>query len=321
MKFYIVLISTVLFGFTFVISPNTGEKDKFNLDTISIEHKIQTDSGSYLLVQVLNENNIPKYYFREIETFPCHSEGECYLLRVRIYWDLYGNFLQYELSENEELTKLNHNKFSEKDYKKLHKILNNSNSDLQFCKFDDLTSDEVENNYHSVDAVSSATVLGHNFDYINGAIKTTYTLWNKVNCDTQKEIISLTNKKLNIQESELKDLSSALQKELCFEFEKTTENQKIIVLNRFLNSDSELEKSVRLNFLGYLCTANGVVYNSLLMVLEKNEIDRKEIKSNLEKQLDSNDDYKQIVTYNLLQKTGNQRLVKKYVLPFRNLEL
>lgn len=156
------------------------------------EFIVKDDSSEFTLYQVHDTAGLPLYYYREVLAYPCRTDGVCQIMKLRIYWDMFGNYLQYELPEDENLTKINHKDFSEKDYQKLHRILNNPESGMKVCKFEKLTSREAENKYHAVDGCTGATVSDLDFEYVQGAVKTTYSLWHFVNSKTQDTIKGLS---------------------------------------------------------------------------------------------------------------------------------
>jgi len=114
-------------------------------------------------------------------------------MHIRMYWDAFGNYLQFELLNGSELTKINHKEFSDNDYLTLHRILSNPYSEMKDLQYRDLTGKQAENNYHAADGFTGATSNDLTFEYINGAVKTTYTLWKYANEYCRKEIEQSTD--------------------------------------------------------------------------------------------------------------------------------
>ncbi|MFV0269094.1 MAG: hypothetical protein ACK5HT_18360, partial [Draconibacterium sp.] len=275
MNINIILILVLVFGANMHFPAQLAEISGSGAKSIS--YVITTDASSYTLIQVLSNNEIPKYYYRDIKEFPCHTENECYMMNVRIYWDIYGNFLQFELGENEALTKLNHKKFSEKDYRKFHKILSNPNSNLKYCKFDNLTLKEAERDFQTVDAVSSATAAGLNFEYIKGAVKTTYSLWHIVHGEVRNEIRQLTNSKIRFDTINAGDTKKNGQAELFKNFPGIDDVTNIRALNQLINNQQIDEKQAEI-ILNDLKNQDGPVLNSSLEVLKKQKLSGKQLK-------------------------------------------
>lgn len=99
---------------------------------------------------------------------------------VRIYWDEWGNYLKYELPEKAGLRKVNGKVFSDKDYLALHKLLIDKDSGIQYYELDNLSSQNAERAYYSVDATSGATTISNDYDAVRGGVKTCSHLWNVV---------------------------------------------------------------------------------------------------------------------------------------------
>ena len=173
---------------------------------------INSDSSSFTLVELLDEQNLPVYFYRDIDQYPC-DDSVCMRMQLRIYWDLWGNFVKIELPDNYELTKINHIPFSQKDYNRLHKLLNNPSAFIQYYKMEDLTAKESEDNYYSLDAITGATtaVTEVTYESVRGAVKTCYTLWHLVNGETKEKIRELTLENFNSTNSTLNNQSLIFQ--------------------------------------------------------------------------------------------------------------
>jgi hypothetical protein len=127
--------------------------------------------------------------------YPC-SESECEIMKIRIYWDIFGNYYKFELCENNRLTKINHKEFSDKEYQKLHNILLDTITDFRYLNLQDLTVKQAENSFYGTDAVSGATIKNRDFECIDGAVKTSYQLWHIANGNTKNKILKY-NKYIN----------------------------------------------------------------------------------------------------------------------------
>ena len=282
----IILLALILTGST----PDTNEYQS-HVITIS------TDSANFELGQICDQQNLPLFYYRDIDQYPC-DDSVCKRMQLRIYWDLWGNFLKLSFSENQELTKINHVPFSRKDYKQLHKLLNNPDAFIQYYQLDELTSKESENTYYSIDAISGATTAISEVTYesVRGAVKTCYTLWKIVHGETVNRIRSIT---IECFSSMNKDSTDSIQQtNRLIQMIKTTEEPS----ERFL-------KSVMHNFgnrplIGRLC---------LLELARKSNGINKKFYKELSPQI--SDDHKLIdyAIYNyLLQMNYKDKIIRNF---------
>lgn len=166
-----------------------GGIEKKTTDTLHlIPHRVLVDDIPYVLQQAVNSNEVSQYYYIDISAFPCQSTKECKLTELRMYWDVKGEFLCFELEKSTPLTKLNHKKFTTKDYLKLHRILLDSSSDFKFLTLEDLTERQAEYSFYEADATSGATISTRDFECIHGAVKTTFQLWHFANGSLKESI-------------------------------------------------------------------------------------------------------------------------------------
>ena len=185
-KFLFFLVS-VLLGYNFNNSSNTNivHGETFNVAI--------NDSTEITITQAIDKNTqIPVYYYSKLNVPACNT-GECKLIRMTMYWDMYGNYFKYIVPKNEPLTKINHQEFSPKDYIKLHKILNDTASKLKNLKITDLTEKQALKKYKT-DANSGASIKIIGEPRIKGAIKTTFTLWHIAHGLASKEIAQSTKR-------------------------------------------------------------------------------------------------------------------------------
>ena len=163
------LLLIISMGFTF------NGKDGSGNDKI-IDIGVKTDSSSYVLSQVLDSTGQTRYFYRDIDQFPC-EDSVCERMHVRLYWDTQGKYLKLATEEGSGLTKLNHKPFTARDYQKLNELLGNPKSYLRYYKLDNLTNKVAEKHYYSVDAISGATVTEVSYETVRGAVKTCFVLW------------------------------------------------------------------------------------------------------------------------------------------------
>jgi hypothetical protein len=156
-------------GFTF-----TGNNESDNYKIIEIE--VKTDFSAYVLAQVLDSAGQTRYFYRDIDQFPC-DDSVCERMHVRLYWDTQGKYIKLTTESGTGLTKLNHKPFSSRDYQKLNELLGNPKSYLRYYKLDNLTNKAAEKHYYSVDAISGSTVTEVSYETVRGAVKTCFVLW------------------------------------------------------------------------------------------------------------------------------------------------
>ncbi len=139
-------------------------------------------------------DKFPVMFSRKIVTGVC-IKGECRPVVLDLFWDCTGRYLGFRLPDGEFLSKTEHVKFSNDEYDRLHGILGNRQSALATYTYIDLVT-ETDTTKNGVDAVTSATMKAL-LDYIvEGAVYTTYTLWQIVYGQTKREVENITVEKL-----------------------------------------------------------------------------------------------------------------------------
>ena len=155
------------------------------------------DGKDTLFINRSSEDH-PISYFREIATGVC-LDNECRPLNIIVYWTITGRFLGFELPEGEFLSKTDHEKFNEKEYQDMNRMVSNQNSILANFSIKDLTvpvtdADTAGEKIDGVSAATKASIL----DYcVEGAVYTTYTLWHIIYGETRTKIIEITESMLS----------------------------------------------------------------------------------------------------------------------------
>jgi len=272
------------------------------------------DGDTMNFTQVLDSSGWPIYYYRRINQYPCQTEKVCRIMRLTMYWDSYGNYLKYELDEKETLTKLDHKEFNEKDYKKLHKILNNPKSELKWCDYDALTYEQCENQYH-LDAVTGATNPDVAFEYINGAIKTTYALWKIANgsiTDSIRQVTGLQlNYLLNINKNNIA-ADSLTEIDLITQYHNSTPLHKYHYLHTFGTYDTTIADTTALKLLtATISSGQPVLYAGILNLVQSDNMGRNNIKNVLVPELEAQNTYWKMLSYNAIERSGFHNFIKK----------
>jgi len=180
----LVFLGFVLFGFTII---NTKQEILIG-ETFNIQIN---DSTQIELKQVIDKTtNLPIYYFSDLYVHACNT-GECKMIDLKMFWDIYGNYFKYQIKKEIPLTKYNHKKFKRKDYPKLHLLLCDTASKFKNIAFSNLTEKQAKD---EMDAQSGATIKLFSSDNIKGAVKTSHTLWHIANGQVKQRIAQSTEK-------------------------------------------------------------------------------------------------------------------------------
>jgi len=142
-----------------------------------------------LLTQVQDDQGSPLEYYMDVDSVVC-GDGKCEIIKVRIHWDVLGDYQRYELPWGGNLTKMAHVPFSSSDHEKLQSILSNPASPLATFEIDKV--DVPGQAGQEVDAVTKATPLFYQNSVVSGAVYTCYTLWHWANGDARRDARKLT---------------------------------------------------------------------------------------------------------------------------------
>jgi len=224
-KFLIIAVVIIFsYNFNYInISSNKGKQFNININ----------DTSEIIVQQVVDpKTKLPVYYYSNLNIPACNT-GECKLIIMTMYWDMYGNYYRYTVPENIPLTKANHKEFNKSDYVRLHKILNDKTSKLKDLEFNKLTEKQADNNYKT-DGNTGATIKFIDKTKIKGAVKTTHTLWHVANGKVQKEILSMTNEEINNNPNKIFN-SKLSTKEETLTILKTDNELSLIQLQIIIN--------------------------------------------------------------------------------------
>jgi hypothetical protein len=140
-------------------------------------------------------SGIPLNYYMELHTGVCY-DNKCRPLKIRVYWNITGRYLGFELVDGEYLSKHDHEPFLPAEYEQLHRLLADPFLPLGNYSFEDLVS-HSDTGDNSVDGVSGATAKDVLAYVVEGAAYTTHKLWHVVHGPVQQQIMELTEKQLD----------------------------------------------------------------------------------------------------------------------------
>jgi len=138
------------------------------------------DSVQVEIELLKNDQNQPQLYRAYLSTGVC-SDGLCKPVNIQIYWDLLGDFYEYETAKDAGLTKFDHMPFTADDHRRLHTILADTSSLLRDYYVEDLIDPQVKLRSKTIDGVTGATNTTFQATTVPGALYTVYTLWHFVN--------------------------------------------------------------------------------------------------------------------------------------------
>lgn len=173
----------------------------WNEDQKTTTEKIFTayvkDSIPIEVYLVYDREELPIKYYSNVITPVC-DDGVCYLMEIEVYWDLLGNFLDYEEVLGSPLTKFDHIEFTNEDHEKMKKILSDKTSLLANYNMEDLIDNSIQiTSKFELDGVSGATHKSIENEVVGGAVYSTYTLWHIVNGKVAEQIVHHTESILN----------------------------------------------------------------------------------------------------------------------------
>lgn len=162
-----------------------------------IAFRYQTNDAVWLNVyEELDSRGVLKGYTSDIKSPVC-EHGLCYDVELNFYWDVLGNFRDFEILPNKPLTKLDHISFNTLDYDKLKSILLSKSPSFIHLRRAELTSKQLDDDKYRPDAVSGATLEEIKNDLVEGAVYTCYTLWHIANGDINFQLQEYTKQRLD----------------------------------------------------------------------------------------------------------------------------
>lgn len=198
-NFFIIFIA-IIFGFKEQKQP-THNPMFFNMaqeykevveDQGLFEFYGQDTAVVHELHMLSDTSGAPRLFYAAIETPVC-AGGKCKLAKIKVYWNLLGNYVGFGMYEKTPLTKNEHDPFTNADYKKLHQLLGDRHSILERREMDDLIDEvpvvgEALKIYKGVDAISGATKKEIKESVVKGGLYSCYTLWHLVHGEVVKDM-------------------------------------------------------------------------------------------------------------------------------------
>jgi hypothetical protein len=138
-----------------------------------------------------NTAQIPVSYETTLNMAVC-DDKLCANVILKVFWDLAGNYLRFDTIAGKPLTKFDHKRFTDADYKKLDQILKDRNSMLRVLEKADLVDKSIKLKATTVDAVSGATPATIKKAVVEGAVYSSHTLWHFVNGPIKDSIRAFT---------------------------------------------------------------------------------------------------------------------------------
>ncbi len=148
---------------------------------------------------VLKRNETGQYIWYLYLHTPVCMTGECKEVDVGLFWYFDGEFLGYEVYE-EDLTRTDHSKFSDADYQRLTHVLSDKSSILGEYAYEDLLVVPADS---SVDAITGATREDITSEAVEGAVYTCFTLWHICHGAIKVHVQNLTSALIANSELEL----------------------------------------------------------------------------------------------------------------------
>ncbi len=184
---------------THTLSKEFNNFCEINLGSLVVHIINDSDSlSSPKLLEFLCTDSLPGWYARDIVKVVC-SDTLCRLARLRLFWNIKGEYLRFEVPEGDPLTKLDHVPFTKSDYERLDQILRDNLSPFRNVKEKDLTIASLDKKAtdDKVDGYTGATTPSLREYAIKGAVYTCYALWHTVYGTTSEKIKQIENNKVS----------------------------------------------------------------------------------------------------------------------------
>lgn len=142
-------------------------------------------------INICLKNNVPVGYQATLNMAVC-DDKLCANVYLKMTWDLAGNFAGFDTLQGKPLTKFDHKRFTDADYRKLDQILKDRNSMLRVLSKNELVDKSVVVKSATVDAVTGATPATVKKAVVDGAVYSSYALWHMANGAVRDSIRAFT---------------------------------------------------------------------------------------------------------------------------------
>ncbi len=170
-----------LFGVTMIVTALTPAVTVKSDPQLAFQY-LTEDSVLFDIYETYDSTGLLDGYGAHVTTPVCNT-GLCYEAELDFYWDVLGNFRDFEILHDKPLTKLDHVPFEDSDYEKLKTILLTKSPSFIHLRRDELVVTPFDTDPQDVDAIGGATLKHIEKDMVEGAIYTCYTLWHIANGD------------------------------------------------------------------------------------------------------------------------------------------
>lgn len=175
---HLVFIGLILI--TGLVHPEVFSQDQVNTCSKAFVYKSDEFAVADVIRICRDAEKIPIGYESRINTPVC-DDKLCANVILMFYWDLAGNYVRFDTLPGKPLTKFDHKRFSEADYKKIDQLLKDKNSMLRVLDKEDLVDKTVKIKSTTVDAVTGATPKTIKNAVVEGAVYSSFTLWHFIN--------------------------------------------------------------------------------------------------------------------------------------------
>lgn len=179
---------------------NPIEHRKEALEPINIAHSIEvrhpgistTETVSCTLYELTDDQGFSKSFYMDVATVVC-GDAQCRIDTIRIYWTALGYYDRLVIPAGISLEKAEGQHFEQEDYEKLNSILADKDCSLKAVYKEEVVGTESSD---GIDAITGATIILNNQDYVKGAVWTCYTLWHWANGDVYEIIRNIAGEHL-----------------------------------------------------------------------------------------------------------------------------
>ncbi|MEQ9289091.1 MAG: hypothetical protein RIG77_19355 [Cyclobacteriaceae bacterium] len=157
----------------------------------------EDESRDFRLMEVKNRQGKTMRFYMDVESVIC-AENICKVVPVRMAWDTFGVYLDFELMDGVALEKGDGQPFEKEDYDLLRQVLKDGQSAFKDLTYRDITKTKT---HGEVDAISGATdIILEEGASVLGASWTCFTLWHWAHGGVEREIQKIMGKSCTIEQ-------------------------------------------------------------------------------------------------------------------------